>query len=262
MNQPNQLAAFFNYYIYLFLAFFLVYRKYSWMFLLFFLIGFRGIMVTLSRGGYLAFVAGMYAIICFRSRMLLFLLMLATVFLIFNPAFIPEGIRYRLSQTFEKQRTQHIEPGTQFDANSLDASSGDRLKLWKGASAMIQEHPLFGVGYFMFEKKVLHYWTGRQSHDPHNSYLLIAAEMGVPALLVFCLMIWLIFSSSRKLYKRSQDPFIKSIALGMLGGISSLLVSNLYGSRLNYIEVTAYFWILSGIIVRWNMLEEEKLESA
>ncbi len=261
-NQPNHLAAFFNYYLYLFFGFFLVYKKRSWIFLLPFIICFRGIMVTFSRAGYLAFAAGMYAIICFRSRILLFFLVLATVFLFFNPAFLPEGIRYRMAQTFEKQKTQQIEPGTELNADSLDASAAERLKVWEGAMVMIREHPIFGIGFYTFEKKILHYWIGTKSHDAHNNYLLIASEMGVPALLVFLWIIWRIVKNSWKLYKISADPFIKAVGLGMLGGVPSLLISNIYGSRLNYIEVTCYFWVLAGIIVRWKMSEEEKLQNA
>ncbi len=261
-NQPNYLAAFFNYYIYLFLGFFLVYKKRPWIYLIPFLICFRGIMVTFSRAGYLAFAVGMYAIICMRSRILLFFLILATIFLYFNPAFLPEGIRRRMAQTFEKQKTQHIEPGTEFNAQSLDDSAGERLRVWEGAKAMILEHPIFGVGFYTFEKKILHYWAGKKSYDAHNNHILIASEMGIPALLAFYFILWRIFSTSRKLYKISSDPFLKSVGLGMLAAIPSLLVSNLYGSRLNYIEVTCYFWILVGLIVRWKIIEEGKLENA
>ena len=260
MNQPNQLAAFFNYYMFLFFAFFLMNPRTNWFHLIFFLITFRGIMVTFSRAGYLAFVAGLYTIICFRSRLLLILLVLGTALLFVNPALIPEGIRYRMGQTFEKPNVKYLENG-QVDTSSLDPSVGNRIKVWHGAMAMIKEHPMFGVGFYMFEKKILHYWTGWLAHDPHNSYLLIAAEMGIPTLLVFCWIIWLIFWSSQKLYRKSGDPFIKTISLGMIAGVPSLLVSNIYGCRLNSVEVTSYFWMLSGIIVRWNMLEGEKLKN-
>ena len=252
-DQPNHLAAFFNYYIYLFFAFFLIYKKWRWIYLIPFAICFRGIMVTFSRAGYLAFAAGMYAITCFRSRVLLFFLVLSTVFLYFNPAFLPEGIRYRMAQTFE----QHQLTGSGVTV-SLESSASERLQVWQAALNMIEEHPFFGIGFYTFEQKILHYWAGKKSHDAHNNHLLIASEMGVPALLIFYLILWRILTSSRKLYKISADPFFKSVALGMLGGLFSLFVSNLYGSRLNFTEVTCYFWILTGIIIRWKMLEEGK----
>ncbi len=261
-EQPNHLASFFNYYIYLFFAFFLVYPKYRWVYLIPFAICFRGIMVTFSRAGYLSFAVGMYAITCFRSRVLLIMLVLLTIFLYFNPAFLPEGVRYRMAQTFDKQKVAHVQAGSEFSAETLEDSAAERLKVWEGAKAMIREHPVFGVGYQNFEKKILHYWVGKKSHDPHNGHLLIASEMGVPALLVFYFILLRIFWASRKLYKWAADPFMKSVALGMMAGIPSLFVSNLYGSRLSYIEVTSYFWILTGIIVRWKLLEEEKLRNA
>ena len=58
-EHSNSLAAFFNYYMFLPFGFFLMNKsrfKY-WLLLIPFLIQFRGIMVTFSRGGYLAFAA-------------------------------------------------------------------------------------------------------------------------------------------------------------------------------------------------------------
>ena len=50
---------------------------------------------------------------------------------------------------------------------------------------MILGNPLLGVGYGQFPFLIGNYvpwWAGK---DAHNGYILIAAEMGIPALFVF-----------------------------------------------------------------------------
>ncbi len=255
-QQANILAAFFNYYMFLPFGFFLLNFKRIkfWAMLLPVLICLRAIMVTFSRSAYLAFVAGMYMIMIFRSKLSLVLLVLTTWFLFQNPAFIPEAIRYRIGQTFAKQPAEMQTVGT-LNEESLDKSAGNRIRLWQAARWMIQENPIFGVGYNLFERKSLHYYSGATLEDPHNSYLFIAAEMGIPVILILLWILFQVFWNTHAVYKTTDDPFTKATTLGFLGGIFSLLVSNLYGSRFEYAELSSYFWILAGLIVRLRTLE-------
>lgn len=257
-DQPNQLAAFFNYYMFLPVGFFFLESKplKKWPLLLPFLICFRGIMVTFSRAGYLAVVVGLYAVTFFRSKRFFLLLLFATWFVAQHPVLLPEGIRYRLAQTLQNQPVQGTEVSV--GVGHLDKSSSNRVKVWRGAVWMIRENPLFGVGYYLFESKIRHYYTGTRSYDPHNTYLLIASEMGIPALLVFLWVLWCIFWHAHLLYKSTQDLFVKALALGFLGGFFGLLVSNVYGSRFTYLEVSSYFWILVALMMRLKIPEGEK----
>ncbi len=254
-DEPNYLAAFFNYYMFLPLGFLLLNRnrlKY-WTLLIPFLICFRGLMVSFSRAGYLAFAASSYAIAFFRSRFSLFFVVLATVAVLLNPALLPEGIRYRMAQTIQKSSAQM--EAAESGASSLDQSAGDRIKLWHASVAMIQEHPFLGIGYHLFESKVMHYWTGTRTYNPHNTYLHIAVEMGIPTLIIFLWILGLVFWNTLRLYKTSHDLFAKALALGFLGGLFGFLVSNLYGARFNSSEMSSYFWILCALIMRLRMLE-------
>ena len=94
--------------------------------------------------------------------------------------------------------------------------------------------------------------------DAHNSYLIIAAEMGLPALLVFLWILAVVFVKTRWLYRYGRDPFFKAMALGWLGGLSGLLVANMFGSRLHSEEISSYFWILCGLMLRAVAIEREK----
>ena len=254
-THSNSLAAFFNYYIFLPLGFLYMNasRWKAWGLLIPFLIQFRGIMVTFSRGGYIAFAFGLYAINFFRSKILFFLTLVATWVIILNPVFLPAGIRYRMSQTFTQQvsyvnMVENVE-------DSVDGSTSSRIEIWKGALKMISEQPIFGVGYGLFFPLIAHYWVGGFSIDAHNTYLIIAAEMGIPALLTFLFIVLLVTWHTFTLYRTTEDAYAKALALGFLGGLFGLMVSNMFGSRLDSQEVSSYFWILAALVIRLRILD-------
>ncbi len=260
-EHSNSLAAFFNYYMFLPFGFFLLNKskwKY-WLLLIPFLIQFRGVMVTFSRGGYIAFAFGLYAITFIRSKAMFIFLLAVTLFSLFNPILLPSGIRYRMSQTFTKP-VSYTEAVSQeeYVEESLDGSTRSRLEIWKGAFRMIEEQPLLGIGYGLFFPLIRYYWSGGYSIDAHNTYLIIAAEMGIPTLIIFLLIIFLVIANTYSLYKTTNDHFAKCVALGFLGGLFGLLMSNMFGSRLDSQEVSSYFWILAAIVMRLKILDQRQ----
>jgi len=260
-EQPNMLAAFFNYYMFIPFGFFLMNMKRFayWGLLIPFFICFRGIMVTFSRGGYLAFALGLYAIIYFRSKLIFAVLLAATFLVVIYPDLLPAGIRYRMGQTFEKQVT-YVDSVEELQGG-LESSAAGRIEIWKGCLKMIKERPFFGVGYGLFEYTIRYYWSGKSGVDAHNTYLIIAVEMGVPALLIFLWIIWRVFWQTRGLYRDTHDPFTKALCLGFLGGFFGLLMSNMFGSRLDSQEISSYFWILAALMMRLRILDERDREA-
>lgn len=255
-GQPNMMGAFFVYYMFLFLGFFFVYwhRLLGWSFLIPFLICFRGIQVTFSRGAYVAFAFGLLAITFFKNKFIFFLLCLGIVFVLTNPEVLPGGLQYAVTRTLKG-------PGVYENpdiASRVDTSSATRIEIWRGALEMIKDNPLTGVGYGVFPFVIPQYVPGVGEMDAHNTYIIIAAEMGIPTLFVFLLIIFLIFKHSLWIYKRCQDPFMKAVGLGMVAGVAGMVVANFFGSRLESEEVSAYFWILAGLIVKAVILKKRK----
>lgn len=261
-DHSNSLAAFFSYYMFLPLGFFFssMQRANSWLLLLPFLIQFRGIMVTFSRGGYIACAAGLLAITFFKRNKFHFIMLLFLAWLAFlNPILLPAGIRYRMSQTFEKQVSYH-ETADELE-ESLESSAQTRVEIWKGALKMIKDYPLFGIGYGLFYQRIQYYWRQARPIDAHNTYLIIAAEMGVPALVIFLWIIALVMKNTFDLYRTTKNSFAHSLALGFLGGLFGLLVSNMFGSRLDSQEISSYFWILAALVMRFKIIDRKESQT-
>ncbi|MBI4355950.1 MAG: O-antigen ligase family protein [Candidatus Omnitrophica bacterium] len=261
-EHSNTLGAFFVYYMFLLLGFFLAYpsKLKAWWLLIPFALCFRGIMVTFSRGAYLACAVGALAACWFRSKILFVVAVAVGLFALANPVVLPAGIRYRLGQT-----VQGGEYALQQDdlAQNLESSAASRIVIWRGAWQMIREHPWRGVGYGAFPRFIPHYTVGRIGEmDAHNSYLLIAAEMGLPTLAVFLLVLVMVWHYTCWLYRHAQDPALRAIALGFLAGLAGLVVANLFGSRMDAQEVTGYFWVLCGLVMRGVLMERQARREA
>jgi putative inorganic carbon (HCO3(-)) transporter len=255
-EQPNMLGGFFVYMMFFFLAFFLSYwKKFKyWLMLVPFALCFRGIMVTFSRGAYVAAAFGGLVTTFFKNKLLFIFSIVLLIVILVIPGVLPEGIRLRLASTFggEKVISTNIEDIT-------DPSAGKRIIIWKGAMEMIKDQPIFGFGYGTFPYVIGAYAPSVESMDAHNTYLILAAEMGIPALALFLIIVLMLIGHTWWLYRKIKDTYIKAFALGVLGGLFGLLAANMFGSRMNTEEVSAYFWIYAGLTIAVMRMKKLKI---
>ena len=69
------------------------------------------------------------------------------------------------------------------DGEEASRSTIERIECWAEALAMWREHPVLGVGLGQFGE--YHYLTA------HNSYLLALAELGLPGMVLFSIIVYL-----------------------------------------------------------------------
>ena len=252
-GNPNALGAFMSQFGPLFLGLF-VYegrRMRSLIYLIPFVLCARATHVTFSRGSWLAFgVASFLVGIFSRSKKLIFLVILLVIILAIKPDYIPESIRARFDMTFTKKDSYIEEPLE----DTLEKSAADRIIIWRGAMNMIKTHPILGIGYGSFPYFIMQYSKIEAERDAHNTYLRIAAEMGIPALLIFLILILLIFINTFWVFRHTSDKFFKGCSLGFLGGIIGLVVSCMFGSRMNSLEIAGQFWIIAALMQRLKMI--------
>ncbi|PIW64125.1 MAG: hypothetical protein COW13_01215 [Candidatus Omnitrophica bacterium CG12_big_fil_rev_8_21_14_0_65_50_5] len=240
-GEPNMTASFINLSVFLFAGLFLYFwkRPLAWAGAFASLLGFRGIMVTYSRGGYLGFAAGLLALSFYRSKILFLILLAAAGIAVLKPAYLPAPIRARMEATFEHKA--HGEVG-------LEKSAGDRVLIWRGALRLIREYPVFGTGFDLFEKRVAPFWSGTRPFNAHNAYLMVAAETGIPSLVIFLSLLGLFFKSAQRLMTETKDLQVKGVCLGFLAGLSAFMMQNLYIDSFSWQEVSLYLWVMIAVI--------------
>ena len=246
-EQPNRAGAFFVYYSFLLVGVFLVnIRSVKYWPLIFpILISARALMYTYSRGAIVAFAAAGIFIASIKSKWLFILVCLFAMLALINPNVLPSSLRDRFASTITKQEPIY----QQSLEDRLEPSAKTRIIIWKGALKMIGDRPFLGVGYGVFPY-MINFYAPVGKRDPHNAYILIAAELGLIALGVFLWIIALIYKNTLFLYKKSKDKFIKSFALGFLAGIVGLLVCNIFGSRMDSQILMGFFWILTALVFK------------
>lgn len=88
-----------------------------------------------------------------------------------------------------------------------ETSNSQRIEIWKKSLSSIIRHPLVGVGIGNFpivlDQKIELSDAGSSAH---NLYLHIAAEMGIPALILALYFIWRILTQTYKQYVNSKEP--------------------------------------------------------
>ncbi|MEM2144733.1 MAG: O-antigen ligase family protein [Candidatus Jordarchaeaceae archaeon] len=128
------------------------------------------------------------------------------------------------------------------DTISEDGNVVYRIDTNRKALKLIEEHPLLGIGiinYFNYYQKYLSY-EGNKFLVIHNTYLQIGAEAGIPALIVFLLIIFLTikryWKNEREFIKtRENFSYLDAVSFSILGYCLIALFQPVLYNRLLYI---------------------------
>lgn len=133
-----------------------------------------------------------------------------------------------------------------------DTSVDLRFALWESTMAMIEEHPLLGVGwgayflaypdynFFIQEEGVLIFHA-------HNMYLNMLAEVGIPGGMAFLLAFFAQGILCWRNYCHGNDSFTKSMGLGGVLMVMALSVISMGDHVLFSRSVSFCFWSLSAL---------------
>ena len=218
-------------------------KKNNLIFLLIFMAGILGLFVSYARGPWIAFVISMSLMFFYSSlrkklkpKKLAPFAFIALFLIIFV-------IRYSDKVII------------QFSKNSGRQSAADiRIPLDHVALRLIADRPIFGTGlanysfespaYVVPEKGIP---LDQLSQRVHNVYLLIASETGIPGLIFFLWIIFIIASAAFKATK-SSDSKIRNIAFGLLAGYIAVLIAFLSSPDYDDYNIKMIFWTISGFM--------------
>ncbi|HEV2665292.1 MAG TPA: O-antigen ligase family protein, partial [Blastocatellia bacterium] len=151
-----------------------------------------GVLVTLSRGGFLGLIAlgGLLLWKLGRGRRLITTLAAALVCGILLAA-TPGGYGNRIATIFNIEQDQ-------------TGSAQERRELMERAASIAISRPVVGVGMGNF-----HIYSIRE-HEAHNAYLEIAAELGVTGLIAYLIVIFAPLRSLRRIERQTRGMRSKS----------------------------------------------------
>jgi len=237
-QQPNMFGGFLAYTVLPIGAIFVTYIKdiRAWLMTPYFLLVAKLLITTFSRGAYVAMAVGGFLTAYYKGKgFLVFFGTLGLCLLLVFPSLFPTAIKDRLFPSDDRIQSAQVE--------KLDKSSEHRLILWRAGGKMILESPILGKGFKGFPKLKGEY-TERDiwESDPHNTYIYIASQMGLPALILFLLILGYSFHLGRALSRNKEDLFIRAIGIGGASATVCYAVICMFGSRAINLEFTSNFW--------------------
>ena len=200
---------------------------------------------SLSRGGYAAFIAGCLLVGLAKQRKILVLLV---VFLFSWTTIVPPAVEQRVDMTYDHT------------SGDLDNSSNTRLSLWSNAMEVFHGNAVLGTGFDTYEYMRLNRRTDGVSGyyaDTHNYFVKVLVEMGIAGFILFLWLLGRILGQGFRLFRRAQDPFFKSLGLGVVGWVVCAVVANLFGDRWTFLQVNGYMWVIAGLVCRAYELEKD-----
>jgi O-antigen ligase len=129
-----------------------------------------------------------------------------------------------------------------------------RLDAWSGAARLAADHPLVGVGPGNFQSYFFRV-TNRPSGSllltqVHNTYLDVASELGVFALIFFVSFLAMSFSHAVKAEHMSLGP------PGLASALATALVVAAFSGAFISAQYSAPFWLLGGLTAAvWSQRE-------
>jgi len=186
------------------------------------------LLLTFSRGAFVAIGATMVFFGAIRYRRLLLVVAFIAVVLLLLP------------QT--QEYTQHFRAGLLME----DRATAMRLGEYKDALTLISRYPWFGVGF-----------GGTPSIDLYigvsNVYLLMAEEMGLIGLSAFLIVIGVFFAYAWRAWRRmDMDPDTEPLLLGLAGALFGAMVGGLvdhYFFNLDFPHSVSLFWLYAALAV-------------
>ncbi len=201
------------------------------------------LLLTYSRASYLSFlIAAFVFVLIVNPRLVPFFIILGLAAI----PFIPSTILNR------------------FLTIGKDTSSNYRLLIWKGASRMMKENWLMGIGmgpatFERIYKGVADPYATNAMHS-HNLIFQIIIETGIFGLLSFVIFVFSIFKRNLITALKTPSQEYKYYAAAFCATIVSFIFFAMVEYVWYYPRVTLTFWIVMGLSMGFFNLQQPRIE--
>ena len=202
-------------------------------------LGAAGVFLSFSRGGWLGgIVAALGLLVMYPKPIIRLTMILLIIMSILGASVFSKEI------AFAQERM------------NSESTAKDRLVIWDAGLQMVALKPFFGWGYAdyslyagQFQRRVYNY-VATASHASHNSYIAIAVEMGVPALIIFALPLLWWLSLTLKVWPRLPKVGFGSRSLLVIFWLVILdhIVVNFFSDMRHSPYGMGMWWITLGLI--------------
>ena len=219
-----------------------------------FVIGFGdalALMLTYSRAGFLGLLAAAgFILLKSKHKVLGFIFATLIAFVLYS-YFMPKPYVERISGI------------SQEGVEEQDRAKG-RLVTWRCTIEMIKDHPILGVGFYNAEAMIDRYPDPKtgivlQGRAAHNTFLQVAAELGVPALILYLLIFIFTFCKLNRVIMIVMEHGLRR----EISGYALMLQAALVGFFVTGIFINAAFidipWHLVGLTIALEQIANNEM---
>ncbi len=216
------------------------------------------VVVSVSRGGFLALVAVGVSMIMFTKKKLLFLILIIIV--------VTGVVQFAPPKFFSEIAT--LKEGTQ------EATAHARTEYWRRAMAMFSENPIMGKGIAQYPVLSHKYALPGKVLDEgdylvcHSNWFQILSELGLVGMFLYLAIFYQFFKTAIFVTKKYQEigegkmgtleyQFYRNVSIGLAIGMIGFMVA---GSFINILIFPYYYtFVFLMMLVRITFME--KIES-
>ncbi|NQT94963.1 MAG: O-antigen ligase family protein [Candidatus Omnitrophica bacterium] len=194
------------------------------------------LLATHSRGAWMGFVVAFLFLAAVKSKRLFVLILFL---LLLSPIILPSSIKDRFSD---------------ISTLSSQGTVWERTKLWSGTINMIKDRPILGFGVNTYTKNFPKY-KPKDYPDvryTHNSYLHMAAEIGIIGLGIFLAFLISLLISVGKGLSRLKKGLDRDLSLGLFAGTIGFLVHCIVDTHLYSVTLSAFLFLCLGLNVAFR----------
>ena len=182
------------------------------------------ILLTQSRGVFLGVCIGMGPEVLARIRKQPKLAVYGVIGLLVLIPTVPDKVWERLSGITQLTSTSTI---AQADP---EGSAGQRWEIQKTAWAIFSDHPLTGVGLGCYPLANATYAPHLGARDTHNTYLNLAAELGLPGLILWLAMVLSVLRYARRQRLAHPEHELGRATIWIERAVIGYLVAGCFGT--------------------------------
>lgn len=147
-----------------------------------------------------------------------------------------------------------------------DMSTVERFYRWIAAINMFSDKPLTGFGPGNFVNNYKNYTVSayetyisdnEEGSSVHNYFLTMLTEQGIPGLLIFVAMIFIILIYFQKVYHQSESKEDRYLIMALACCFFVLLVNNIFSDLLEADKLGPLFFMCMAILLNWDLKTNE-----
>lgn len=150
-------------------------------------------------------------------------------------------------------------------ASGTDQTSIQRLDYWRAGLRMIENHPVFGVGFFNFPPVYAvqdpHKLFGGKAQLPHNIFIQVGTDAGLVGLSIFLILIYRNLKISKDIRRLcAENEHAPAFAPSIARGLALTTWGFIIAGQFNTVGYYSFLWINLALTVSLGNIVRQSAE--